>query len=137
MRIELKLLVIVALAFLVCIGCSDKKAATPEATEQTESPEKESADLDFDKLDDLCKKDASELTSEDFDFLLDQFEVICKDSKGMSKEERQLWLKNLDQKSQEYVFLIALGVENAQKKGKLSQKQSDRYKNMEEEYSLK
>lgn len=139
MRKSLKLITLGALALIVCIGCSDKKTAASEAenTEQSSVSETESVNLDFDKLDVICKKDASELSSKDFDFLLDQLEAICKDSKDMSKEERRKWMNGLDQKSQEYVFIIALGVENAQKKGILTEKQVERYKAMESEYGLK
>lgn len=94
------------------------------------------ATLDKEKITQLSKS-GSDLTEDDYDFLLDQLEIILKPSKDMTPEDRKNYVLNLDNDFQEAMIIIAFGLQGGIDKDKLSNKQIKRYNKLEEEYSTK
>lgn len=131
----LKLMTLTVIALPMLFSCSgNKESQTDTETTQEEATveEAEPATLDLDRL--AGFKGAKDLTESDYDFLLDQLEIIAKPTAGMSKEERQTYMKGLDKDTQGAIFIIAFAVESAKKQGKLSDKQLKRYEELEQRY---
>ena len=74
--------------------------------------------------------DKKELTAKDYDFLLDQIAIFAKNTKGMSKKEQKQIMKNISEK--ELVALLGMSsLKKAMEKGKLTEKQVERFKKIE------
>ena len=74
------------------------------------------------------------MKSEDYDFLLDQLEIIAKPTDGMSKEERQTYMKGLDKDMQGAIIVISMGLQSGKKKGVLTEKQLERFDDLQKRY---
>jgi len=126
-----KLLFAMAIAIITAIGISScdgtKKGETNQGTDETEQTSANTADLDLDyeKLGTLVEK--SELSSADYDFLLEQGEILNNKFRGMSKEEINAFRTNLNEDEMAGIMVIALGLAQAEKDGKLSAAQLQRY----------
>lgn len=104
-------------------------AAAPEKVE-AEAP----ARLDLDKINAMKDKKAADMTSSDYDFLLDQLESIFKPTEGMTKKERKQYISGLDKDVQGAMLFIGLTMASAHKAGTLSERQTTRFTDMEKRY---
>jgi len=127
-----KILFAMAIAIITAVGLSscgeDKKGETNQGTDATEQTSPKATDLDYEKLGTLVEK--SELSSADYDFLLDQGEILNNKFKGMSKEEINAFRTNLSEEEMMGIMVIGLGLGQAEKDGKLSAAQLQRYEEM-------
>lgn len=106
---------------------SNEAVPTEEVVEEVVVAEAPAA-LDIDGLKALTKKKSKELTSADYDFLLDQCDIIAAKVSGMSKEEAS---KNLSEDEMGALIVIAMGLDSAKKKGLLTDAQLKRYEEMQ------
>jgi len=129
-----KILFAMAIAIITTVGLSscggDKKGETNQSTDVTEQTSADAAapDLDYEKLGTLVEK--SELSSADYDFLLEQGEILNNKFKDMSKEEINAFTTNLNEEEMTAMMVIGLGLAGAEKDGKLSADQLQRYEEM-------
>jgi len=127
-----KTLFAMAIAIITTVGISscggDKKGETNQGTDATEQTSSKATVLDYEKLGTLVEK--SELSSADYDFLLDQVEILHNKFKGMSKEEIKAFRANLNEDEMAGMMLIAMGLAQAEQDGKLSASQLQRYEEM-------
>jgi len=127
-----KILFAMAIAIITAVGFSScggsKKGETKQGTDATEQTSTDAADLDYEKLGTLVEK--SELSSADYDFLLDQGEILNNKFKGMSKEEIDAFRTNLNEDEMAGMMVIAMGLAQAEQDGKLSASQLQRYEEM-------
>lgn len=115
-----KLIAIVALSLPVLISCSGNKTSNDNGTDeqQTEATPEQVTKLDLIRLDELTKTDDEDITEDDYDFILDQIELIAKMSEGKTKEEQQAFYKTLSKDEQGAVVVLALmsaAIENSDK----------------------
>lgn len=127
-----KTLFAMAIAIITSVSLSscggDKKGETNQGADATEQTSPKASDLDYEKLGALVEK--SELSSADYDFLLDQVEILHNKFQGMSKEEIDAFRANLNADELAGMMLIAMGLAQAEEDGKLSASQLQRYEEM-------
>lgn len=131
-----KTLIYVALA-VVCmvsgISCSSNKAEKPEEkTEVEQVDEVKSTDFDMKRLKELVNRKSSEISSDDYDFLIDQLEILVEKTERMSPQEYEAYAKNLSSDDMGAIMVIGMGLEGAKKRGKLSAAQLSRYNSLRE-----
>lgn len=131
-----KTLIYVALA-VVCmvsgISCSGNKAEKPEEkTEVEQVDEVKSTDFDMKRLKELVNRKSSEISSDDYDFLIDQLEILVEKTERMSPQEYEAYAKNLSSDDMGAIMVIGMGLEGAKKRGKLSAAQLSRYNSLRE-----
>lgn len=139
MKTIMKLMAVLVIMASAMTGCTEKKngnesAATSEQT-TSEAVEEKGTNLDFDhqRLSELMNKKAKEVTSDDYDFLIDQAEIMVKKVKGMSPEEVKQWQKNLSKEETGSIMIIGLGLGSAKKSDKLTDRQLKRLEQLEEQ----
>lgn len=133
MKELIRMMAIVAICIPVITGCSEKKSqTTEEATTQTEI---QIDALDLDRVNAYAKTTDAEMTSDDYDFLLDQLEIICKEFDGKSKEDVQKLMQNMDENEMSALLVIGMAIPAAEKSGKLSTSQLERFKSLEQKYN--
>ncbi len=141
MKTFLKMMAAVAILIPLMTGCSDKKSSNDgsTSTEQTssavETVEVTEANLDVEGLNALTDK--KELDSDDIDFILDQTEILARKAKGMDRKQYNEFIKTMDKKEKEALFVLAMGLEGAKKSDKLSGKQKARMEELESQLPLK
>lgn len=114
-------------------ACSNNKAQKdtsdkPETTETTKV-DKDGLGIDVERLQKLFKQD--DVSEDDCDFLLDQIELYADQVEGMSKKEQEQYLKSLPKKEQEALIMVALGLSEAKKGGKLTDSQVEKFNELE------
>lgn len=122
----LTLIVFSLSALTSCGGKSDKEKTTTE-TEQVSEP---SSTPDYDGLIALAQK-SGDLTSGDYDFLLDQTEVFTNMAIKMGKEEYEKYISNLTEEQMGAIFELG-ALTAAANKGKLSDSQLKRFNELKE-----
>lgn len=139
MKTIMKLMAVLVIMASAMTGCTEKKngnesAATSEQA-AAEAVEEKGTNLDFDnqRLSELMNKKAKEVTSDDYDFLIDQAEIMVKKVKGMSPEEVKQWKKNLSKEETGSIMIIGLGIGSAKESDKLTDRQLKRLEQLEEQ----
>lgn len=131
----------VAILIPLMTGCSDKKSSNDgsTSTEQTssavETVEVTEANLDVEGLNALTDK--KELDSDDIDFIIDQAEILVRKVKGMDRKEYNAFIKKLDKRESEALFILAFGLEAAGKSDKMSGRQKARLEKLIEQLPVK
>lgn len=120
---------IVAVAFAACSGNKSENAQEEAASAEAVVPEAENVDFDFDGLTELMKK--KDITSDDYDFLLDQAELLADKTEGMTLEEYRAYFDNMTGDEQGALIVIGMGLDSAKKSGKLNGKQLRRFEEIE------
>lgn len=118
---------------LSCSGNNESKAADDNVSGTTVE-EALPAKVDVERLSEMMKNSSKDMKSEDYDFLLDQLEIIAKPTDGMSKEERQTYMKGLDNDMQGAIIVISMGLQSGKKKGVLTEKQLERFDDLQKRY---
>lgn len=128
---RMMMLFIIAMPLLASCGSksenkNDGSANSVEAISSTS--------LDVERIKDISKKDSEEVTSSDFDFLLDQLEVLMKPTKDMTPEQRKEYMGNLDSDTQGAMVIVAFALQAGMEKGMMSEKQIGRYSKIQKKY---
>ena len=71
------------------------------------------------------------MTESDYDFLLDQYEIMAEQAEGMSSEEYRTYLNQLSENEQGAVILLGLAIMAADNSGKFTESQAARFKEIE------
>ena len=122
-----------AIALCVATSCGGGQSKSPAneetgsaATETAVSQEAEkSTAYDIERI-----KSIKQPTEADNDFLLDQYELVCKETKGMNGDEKKAYLMKKGEEGKVLALLI-MGVENS--KG-LTEAQKERRAAIKEKY---
>lgn len=93
MKKNFLLMALFAIATIGLAGCSNNKTENTDVTSETEQVTEAPTEFDFEGLEALTKKSNKEVTSADYDFLLDQAEIFAKKVHGLSKEEMETYKK--------------------------------------------
>lgn len=126
----------VTLATLVACGDSkEKKSVTVDGKEVVVS--QEVAALDLQGISDLVKKNSDDVTSSDYDFVIDQLEILSKKTGKMSEEEFKLWSDSLISDDQGVVMALGMMGTGMLKRGELSDEQRARLVKVMEELDKK
>lgn len=141
MKTFLKMMAVAAILVPLMTGCSDKKsgsdnaADTEQAASADETMEVTEANFDVEGLNALTDK--KELDSDDIDFIIDQTEILVSKTKGMDRKEYNAFIKELDKKESDALFILAFGLEAAGKSDKMSGRQKARLEKLVEQLPMK
>lgn len=128
-----KFLIATAIAVITTAGLSscggNKGSETNQVSEATEQTSAKSTEIDYAGLNALAAKN-EDLTSSDYDFLLDQTEILQDMAIKMGKDEYQKYFDNLTEEQMGAIFELA-ALKIAADKGKLSAAQLQRYEELE------
>lgn len=125
-----KILYLAFVAVLAMVGMSacgdskEKKIVSVDGKEVVVS--QEVADLDLQGISDLVKKNSSEITPDDYDFVIKQLEILNKRTSGMSQEEFKTWQDSLSSNDQGVIMTLGMMAAGMQKRGELSDAQKER-----------
>lgn len=111
---SLKYLAIAAIAVISLASCS----GTPKQ-------------LDVQGIQAFTEKKGSDVTEADYDFLIDQLEILHDQTEGMSKEEASAFLDSLPKEQQEAAMVVALALGFGQ--DNLTEAQKQRLADLEKE----
>lgn len=122
-----------ALMLGACGGNDSKAAATdaPESTavaEEAVAAEEASASYDIEGIKAMTKK--KNLTEAEQDFVLDQYEIFCKETKGLDSKARKEYLKQKGAEGK-VIMLVVIGAENSRS---MTDAQKARLAEMQEKY---
>lgn len=107
-----------------CGGSNEKKTVNVDGEEVVVS--QEVADLDLQGISDLVKKNSSEVTSDDYDFIIDQLEILNNKTGKMSKEEFKVWQDSLSNDDKGVVITLGMMAAGMQKRAELTDSQRER-----------
>lgn len=111
-------------AMVACGGSNEKRSVSIDGEEVVVS--QEVADLDLQGISDLIKKNSADITSDDYDFVIEQLEILNKKTSNMDKEEFKIWKDSLSKDDQGVVMTLAIMAAGMQKRGELSDEQKAR-----------
>lgn len=115
---------IAAATMTACGGSNEKKSVNVDGQEVVVS--EEVADLDLQGISNLVKKDSKDVTADDYDFVIDQLEILNKKTAKMNNEEFQIWRDSLSSDDKGVVMTLGLMAEGMQKRAELSDSQRER-----------
>lgn len=107
-----------------CSGSNEKKSVTVDGQEVVVS--EEVADLDLQGISDLVKKSSKDVTADDYDFVIDQLEILNKKTAKMSKEEFKIWQDSLSSDDKGVVMTLGIMAAGMQERANLSDSQRER-----------
>lgn len=123
-----------AIALCTAISCGGTQSKSPSQAEQKDTTEMKeavvedspaSASYDIERI-----KSIKHPTETDNDFLLDQYELVSKETKGMDKNAQKTYLMKKGEEGKVLAFLI-MGVENSKS---LTEAQQKRRTEIQEKY---
>lgn len=141
MNTIIKQMAIAAIFVPLLAGCGSKGSKQSENTaaeERVEVSAETSVDaqsLDVDRINGYIQKRPADMKAADYDFLLDQLEILCKQTEGMNKKQRQAWVSGLDENTLNAMMIIGMTLPDAEEQQLLSSPQAERYKELEDRYS--
>lgn len=124
---SIKLLALVALLMPMLFSCSGGKsegASSDKVEEVASTP----AELDVERIMSYQSKKGSELTEKDYDFLLDQLEIIVNKANELPADQAKAFITTLDSKQQDAVLIVAM---NLMDTSKLTDRQKQRHQELE------
>lgn len=132
---------VAAILIPLMTACSDKQSGSGDVTDTEQAASADEAvevtEVNFDVEGLNALTDKKELDSDDFDFILDQTEILARRAKGMDRKEYNAFIKTLDKQEKDALFVLAMGLEAAKKSDKLSSKQRSRMEKLNEQLPLK
>lgn len=84
-------------------------------------------EVDVEGIKAMAEKSADTMTEADYDFMIDQVEIIDNQLKGLNKEEQRAFLDSLDKNQQEAYVAVALWASFVDS-DRLTEKQRERLK---------
>ena len=131
-----------AVAAMVSLGLCDALAAWSAAPEQpTEQREAKGSsytgiDVEFAKRV-ADEKPGSELTEKEYDYMLDQLQIVVRETRGMTRKQIDKYLNSLNEEEGMAMLIVAVGAESAASAKKFSPAQLERYKDITEDWIKK
>ncbi len=123
------LAIILLVMLTACSNKAQKDTSDKPETTETTKVDKDGLGIDVERLQKLFKQD--DVSEDDCDFLLDQIELYADQVEGMSKKEQEQYLKSLPKQEQEALIMVALGLSEAKKGGKLTDSQMEKFNELE------
>lgn len=111
---KLLLLFTLALGVVAFSSCSGEKTSSEKTQEEVTEAAKDT-DFDIDRLKEMTDANKKEFTEDNVEFLLEQAEILAKQTKGMTKEQKQDYLSKLDEDKAGAVMVIAFALASAKK----------------------
>lgn len=118
------LMAIAVATMTACGGSNEKKSVTVDGQEVVVT--EEVADLDLQGISDLVKKSSKDITAADYDFVIDQLEILNKKTARMSNEEFKIWRDSLSSDDKGVVMTLGIMAAGMQEQAKLSDSQRER-----------
>ena len=118
------LMAIAVATMTACGGSKEKKSVTVDGQEVVVT--EEVADLDLQGISDLVKKSSKDVTAADYDFVIDQLEILNKKTARMSNEEFKIWRDSLSSDDKGVVMTLGIMAAGMQEQAKLSDSQRER-----------
>lgn len=118
------LMAIAVATMTACGGSNEKKSVTVDGQEVVVT--EEVADLDLQGISDLVKKSSKDVTAADYDFVIDQLEILNKKTARMSNEEFKIWRDSLSSDDKGVVMTLGIMAAGMQEQAKLSDSQRER-----------
>ena len=118
------LMAIAVATMTACGGSKEKKSVTVDGQEVVVT--EEVADLDLQGISDLVKKSSKDVTAADYDFVIDQLEILNKTTARMSNEEFKIWRDSLSSDDKGVVMTLGIMAAGMQEQAKLSDSQRER-----------
>lgn len=128
----MKLMIVGGIAAVWLSACSGSGGSKPTDGKAGEAATAEVQKFDIERINTYATKKVYELTCADYDFMLDQMEIIVDRTKEMTREEYEQWLAGLDDDMQASMFVIAMVVSAGEKHGALSDEQLRRSRELEQ-----
>lgn len=120
-----KKLLFVAFATVLSLyltNCGNKTGKSTETDNMT--------NLEITEITELSQKPQDEITSKDYDFLLDQAEIFADDIKNMTQEKFDVYKQDLTKEELAAITYMAKTINTAIRNGKLSEEQLKRFEEM-------
>lgn len=104
-----------ASAAMMLTACGNSAPQTTETSEETQETveavaESVAADYDIEGIKALTKK--KQLSEEEQDFVLDQYEIYCRETKGLDSKAKKDYLKQKGADGK-VIMLVVVGAENS------------------------
>ena len=104
-----------ASAAMMLTACGNSAPQTTETSEETQETveavaENVAADYDIEGIKALTKK--KQLSEEEQDFVLDQYEIYCRETKGLDSKAKKDYLKQKGADGK-VIMLVVVGAENS------------------------
>lgn len=131
-----------AVAAIVMLGLCNAHAACSAAPEQpTEQSEAKGSsytgiDVEFAKRI-ADEKPGSELTEKEYDYMLDQLQIVVRETRGMTRKQIDKYLNSLNTEEGMAMLIVAVGAETASSMKKFTPAQQERYKEITEDWIKK
>lgn len=122
-----------------CSSKSDSKGDDSTVVSEEVVESNSNLDIDMERLTKIVdKKEISDVSSNEWDFLLDILADISKQTDGMTEEEYDKWMEdNLSSDDVGAIMAVSFAVESGVNKGVLSEKQMNRYLKLKEDSDKK
>lgn len=123
-----KLLALVAILMPMLFACSGSKSESENASSDEVEVVSTPAELDVERIMSYQTKNGSELTENDYDFMLDQLEIVVNKANELPAEQAKSFITTLDSKQQNAVLIVAMILTD---QSKLTDKQKQRFQELE------
>lgn len=122
-----------ASAAMMLTACGNSAPQTTETSEETQETveavaESVAADYDIEGIKALTKK--KQLSEEEQDFVLDQYEIYCRETKGLDSKAKKDYLKQKGDDGK-VIMLVVVGAENSKS---MTDAQKARLSEIQEKY---
>ena len=122
-----------ASAAMMLTACGNSAPQTTETSEETQETveavaENVAADYDIEGIKALTKK--KQLSEEEQDFVLDQYEIYCRETKGLDSKAKKDYLKQKGADGK-VIMLVVVGAENSKS---MTDAQKARLSEIQEKY---
>lgn len=125
-----------ALTIPMFISCDNKtdSATTPDTDPPTEVKTEATApaSLDVTQILSYSSKKTKDYTSADYDFMLNQMEILANKATSMSKKEWDSYLSKSTKEEREAYNIVVFSVMDGMSEGKLTEAQMKRYSDLEQ-----
>ncbi len=131
-----------AIAAIVTLGLCDAHAACSAApgqpTEQSEAKGSSYTGIDVEFAKRIAdEKPGSELTEKEYDYMLDQLQIVVRETRGMTRKQINQYLNSLNEEEGMAMLIVAVGAETASSMKKFTPEQQERYKDITEDWIKK
>lgn len=132
----------IAAAAIMMLGLCDAHAACSAAPEQP-AEQREAKGSSYTGIDvEFAKriadeKPGSELTEKEYDYMLDQLQIVVRETRGMTRKQIDKYLCSLNEEEGMAMLIVAVGAETASSTKKFTPAQQERYKDITEDWIKK
>ncbi len=107
---QIKLMALVAIIAGILAACSSPKTDSTATDESTAPAVSAPTGLNYERIATYESFDESKMTEEDYDFLLDQMEIIINKANELPADQAKNYVKYLDTEDQKAAGIIAIAI---------------------------